>query len=433
MGEGFDAEDPPEVWTLAGDLEEPRITLKAEMEDGCPKDMLEAVEELQVAFGDLKGMVVEEAHRSSRSDALDVLMHVGYSVTEIVAAIDQINRRGQRWVHQSRDVEVLREDSGCHDITLVEAVAKAMATAHSSTDLSPGLQELSEVIAAVDSNLAMTCTLLNDKIKALERKQVTLSRTSPSLSALSMSMPINDAHKDFVTTLGDMLNKNDELRRENSLLTQRVEGLAADITAQGGVVLGKHAFTSELQLLQVCMKECPKGNLFAAFVHPMVIFCFDPAYVPLLGGWETLTKAMEKSGNYPVTDRKVVASYNAHHSHWFSKGKMVVAGKTLPAFSSKEKWQGTGGMDGRQVKIKLSLDTLADGVRTVIQDKFPAGSQLRKLALRMLEHTLAWFSTVFKHLDAKFVHLTQVSISEEETLILLSEEVIIMFDRFHAI
>ena len=245
-------------------------------------------------------------------------------------------------------------------------------------------------------------------------------------------MPINHAHGDFVTTLGDMLNKNDELRRENSLLTQRVEGLEADITAQGGVVLGKHAFTSELQLLQVCMKECPKGNAFAAFVNPMVIICFDPAYVPL-GGWETLAKAMEKSGNYPVTDRKVVASYNAHHSHWFSEGKMVVAGKTLPAFSSKEKWQGTGGMDGRQVKIKLSLDTLADGVRTVIQDKFPAGSQLRKLALRMLEHTLAWFSTVFKHLDAKFVHLTQVSISEEETLILLSEEVIIMFDRFHAI
>ena len=87
MGEGFDAEDPPEVWTLAGDLEEPRITLKAEMEDGCPKDMLEAVEELQVAFGDLKGMMVE-ACQSSQSDALDVLMHVSYSVTKIVAAID---------------------------------------------------------------------------------------------------------------------------------------------------------------------------------------------------------------------------------------------------------------------------------------------------------------------------------------------------------
>ncbi len=288
------------------------------------------------------------------------------------------------------------------------------------------------MIAVVDSNLAKTCTLLNDKIKALERKQVTLSHASPSLSALSMSTPINNAHGDFVTTLGDMLNKNDELRQKNSLLTQRVEGLAADITAQGGVVLGKHAFTSELQLLQVCMKECPKGNAFTAFVDPMVIFCFDPAYVPL-GEWETLTKAMEKSGNYPVTDRKVVASYKSHHSHWFSEGKMVVAGNTLPAFSPKEKWQGMGGMDGRRVEIKLLLDTLADGVQTAIEDKLLAGSQLGKLALCMLEHTLAWFSTVFKHLDAEFVCLTQVNISEEETLILLSEEVIIMFDRFHPI
>jgi ribosomal protein L12E/L44/L45/RPP1/RPP2 len=40
---------------------------------------------------------------------------------------------------------------------------------------------------------------------------------------------------------------------------------------------------------------------------------------------------------------------------------------------------------------------------------------------------------VFKHLDSEFARLTQVNISEDETLILLSEEVIIMYDRFHAI
>jgi len=51
----------------------------------------------------------------------------------------------------------------------------------------------------------------------------------------------------------------------------------------------------------------------------------------------------------------------------------------------------------------------------------------------MLEHTTNWFSTVFKHLDSEFVRLTQVNISEDETLILLSEEGIIMFDRFYAI
>ncbi len=38
-----------------------------------------------------------------------------------------------------------------------------------------------------------------------------------------------------------------------------------------------------------------------------------------------------------------------------------------------------------------------------------------------------------KHLDSEFLHLTQVNILEEDMLILLSEEVIIMFDCFHAI
>jgi hypothetical protein len=93
------------------------------------------------------------------------------------------------------------------------------------------------------------------------------------------------------------------------------------------------------------MKECPNGDAFSAFVNPMVIFCHDVLYVPLTG-WETITMAMEKSGNYPVMDRKVVVSYNAQHSFLFLEGKTVVAGKALQAFASKEKWQGTGGMDG---------------------------------------------------------------------------------------
>jgi hypothetical protein len=211
-----------------------------------------------------------------------------------------------------------------------------------------------------------------------------------------------------------------------------MEKLSADVTAQGGVVLGRYTFTSELQLMELCMKECPAGDAFAAFVDPMTIFCFDPSYTPITG-WETLTKAMEKSGSYPVTDRKVVASYNAHHSHWFSEGKTLIAGKTLQAFATKEKWQGTGGMDGRRDEMEISLDTIAAGVWTAAEDKLPEGSLLGQLALKMLDHTLGWLSVIFKHLDAEFTRLTQVHISEEERLILLSEEVIIMFDHFHAI
>ncbi len=69
-----------------------------------------------------------------------------------------------------------------------------------------------------------------------------------------------------------------------------------------------------------------------------------------------------------------------------------------------------GGIDRHHVEVKLLLDTSVDGERTAIKDKLPAGSQLGQLALRMLEHMLSWFSTVFKHLDLELVCLTRVNI-----------------------
>jgi hypothetical protein len=95
---------------------------------------------------------------------MEVLTHIGYSVAEIVAAIDRINRRSQHWVIQIGDVEVLREDSGCQGITLVKTVAKVMSTRESpSKSLSGGLKELMGVITAVNSNLAKTCKLLDKR------------------------------------------------------------------------------------------------------------------------------------------------------------------------------------------------------------------------------------------------------------------------------
>jgi hypothetical protein len=72
-------------------------------------------------------------------------------------------------------------------------------------------------------------------------------------------------------------------------------------------------------------------------------------------------------------------------------------------------------------------------VRTGIADNLPVGSKLAQLATKMLEHTQSWLSKVNKHLDSELTKLTQMNISPEEALILLSEEVIIMFDRFYTI
>ncbi len=85
------------------------------------------------------------------------------------------------------------------------------------------------------------------------------------------------------------------------------------------------------------------------------------------------------------------------------------------------------------MEIELSADSAADAVRTMIADRLPVGSQLAQLAQMMLEHTQQWLLMVHKHLDAELTKLMQMNILEEEALILLSEEVIIMFDHFYAI
>ncbi len=210
---------------------------------------------------------------------------------------------------------VLRDDSGLPSLTIVNAVAKMapLPTPQESSgdDLSSKLVALSDLIAAVDSDFSKTCTILNNKIKALER---TLASAPLALPTLTLSMPVQDDHGIYVTTLRGILEENSSLKQSNVRLTRQIEKLSANVTAQGGVVMGRYAFTLELQLIEVFMKKCLKGDAFAAFVDPMTIFCFDPSYTPI-SGWERLTKAMEKSGSYPVTDRKVVASYDAHHSH----------------------------------------------------------------------------------------------------------------------
>jgi hypothetical protein len=225
---------------------------------------------------------------------------------------------------------VLRDNSGFHDITLVDAIAGLISSIapqdHTVDDVASDIEALSVLIAAVDTDLGKTCTILNNKIRALERLQASPPVTLQSLPALTTATAVQDKHGAYVTTLGGILGENTALKLSNGHLTRQIEKLSADVTAQGGVVLGKYTFTSELQLMELCMKECPNGDAFAAFVNPMIIFCFDPSYIPIVG-WKTLTKAMEKSGSYPVMDHKVVVSFNAHHSHWFLEAKSVEADK----------------------------------------------------------------------------------------------------------
>jgi hypothetical protein len=423
---------PPNEFVWGEDLKAEPIKLKTK-DLANPKTLTleEDMEDLQAAFEDLSRMVVD-AMQGSRDDVMEVLKYISISVVNLVSAINRLNYRGWRWKSLIRDISTLHEDSGIYDLTLVGAIAQVMTPQDSGAAAS--IIELNELCKAIDSDLVRNLRLLNKKIKGLERQRsaLTLSPPQAAVSALTLDTPILDANGNQIGTLGSMVDKNAALKTANAKLMDRVDRLVADVTAQGGAVLGRHTFTSELQVRALAMMECSSGDAFLVFVDLMTLFCHNVMYF-LVTGWEKTTKAMEELGTLLVTDRKVVASYNLQHLLWFMEGKPVVAGKVINAFSLMEKWQGSGGLDGKRVEIEVLAKTAADGVRTAITNTLPDGSQLAQLALRMLEHTQSWLLMVNKHLDAELTKLTQMHITVEEALILLSEEIIIMFDQFYAI
>ena len=62
-----------------------------------------------------------------------------------------------------------------------------------------------------------------------------------------------------------------------------------------------------------------------------------------------------------------------------------------------------------------------------IEFKLPGGSKLRLLALNMVDRTYNWYVDLHRHLDAELVRLTQMKLDSEALLVLLLEEVIIMY------
>ncbi len=54
------------------------------------------------------------------------------------------------------------------------------------------------------------------------------------------------------------------------------------------MILDGLSFTSEAQVREVVMKECPKGDAFEVFLDPMLLWCCDPGYSPVTN-WEMPT------------------------------------------------------------------------------------------------------------------------------------------------
>jgi len=369
-------------------------------------------------------------------DQMGAMEHLWSSIADLGSFADSIRSRiteVEREVGDSTDV------LDAHDLAdLSEGVMQALLQVSASTivqtdldNLKLKINKLGDLIRAVDEDHQRASRALLTKIRAIPSQVVSAGQGSSHGTAQSLSMGMNVIDDGgVVCSVGEMFEMIKALQLQNASLSARIESFASDLAAQGSGVLDGLAFRSEAQALEAVLDEAPDGVSSEVFLDVVSLFCCDQSYEPSTS-WAKLTKALEN--DYSLTARKVVASYYQTYCYHYTEGKVAQAGIKLQAFKDYDKWNGVSGMDGRRKEIETSASDAAVIAKTWMGDKLPHNGKLAPLALKTIECSVAWIHTVHKHRDTEYLKLTQQHISEDEALILVSEQVIIMYQRIHQV
>ncbi len=187
-----------------------------------------------------------EVSDKAREDLASVVNHLSTSIWEMVDAIDHANIRRNHLQDLIGDVRAFREDSGDSTLTLVGAFQNLASPPHIQViDKGGGVEDMKRLMDEIDKDMIHNFTLLNDRVKTLERQSSTAPTGRASLGTLDLDAPVVDGHSLQATTIRGILGKNARLTRENVSLESRLNQLSAYITSQGGAVLGQHMFLSE--------------------------------------------------------------------------------------------------------------------------------------------------------------------------------------------
>ena len=413
------------------------------------------------AIGKLFGMV-ESMSAAAPGEGLNLSEFVGPILDSVMTAVNEAILAVVRLREEVGDVPALRPTLG-RSFTLAEAVTHTFKA-------TPPLGEFEALRERVDA-LGRESEELQDEFAetVLETSRTSLRRVKACLDRIAeveafaagldarhpptgapvrgfgaepmtprgggaLQIPFNAVFTDQsgapVMSAAELLQSVMDAKSEREDLLSRVRQLEAAVEAQGGVNFEDETFTSLDEVLLLVMEEDPQGQSLAAFTTPLTIFAHDSEYKPC-SDWRSATKAMERTGGYTDAERKFVNANSQRYPVHYVGTSAAEAGKTLTGLATKKAWTGHAGLDGTRAKVEKSIGISKRAASTYIRKKLPAGSRLRGLAEAMLRKTDAWYSSVHNFFDKDLMELTDLGVSVEETLTLLSEYVIIMFDVFY--
>ena len=196
-------------------------------------------------------------------------------------------------------------------------------------------------------------------------------------------------------------------------------------------------FVSKKQLLDLIIHELgPNPTHFAGWPCPISICAHNQSTRFAAAKDEVLKqdlKSLELAGAKNGVDQNFLASYYQNKMVAYHDGGYLSVGTRLTSLKSKSHWQGEGGLEGRGAHILP--DIKSDGT---ICMKYRAdyisstATILWSLSGRMSAASVELHQAMHDHLREELTKLEQMYIAENEAMLLVSEEIALIFKRFFA-
>jgi hypothetical protein len=392
--------------------------------------------ELRQSIVELRGnlhLVREEA----RAEVLRISSVVEESSGWLAATLSSLSQSGARLQESVGEVAVYSTRYA------VESLAQGLLLLHGHFEdaqesnseafasILTRMDEVEEEMNFIDNDLVTVANGISEvmgHVNTLPNRMGATVGAAPSPSVFATSSVIVDASGSPLTTVGQLLGLVDSLVTENSRLS-------AMVGSQGGLTVGSFTFASIDALAEVIDRE-----LSGAGVYPWDIFVdvgtmhihnanVDPGNAASLLDWSKATKEM--AGSHSVAQRKYVRAIIQPVSSLYTDGKEVFPGGVAAAFKTAANWTGSNGRHGSRHKIEDQNNTARLAVLAAIDAQLVRGSLLHSLALHLVERTTAWNVEVHRHIDAELNRLTQMGMNKDGVLVLLTEEIIILFKLVH--
>ena len=145
------------------------------------------------------------------------------------------------------------------------------------------------------------------------------------------------------------------------------------------------------------------------------------------------TKLMQQCGIADQSSQKTIFSFEKQYPPGFATGDDgdVKDGETFPVLKTKKVWVGSDGRSGARAKYLDKVNTAAERA-TAYVSRYTKSGPLQEVCMEMIRTSQRFWTAFYDYLNNDLERLIQFGIAEKECLVLISEQMKIVFEQVFA-